>query len=207
MRTLHFNPLSCVATAMLVMVSSHAGATLVSGTFTNDDDLHADKLTLAQPAHLRVTTLSWALGGFAPVLALFDGSSLLQLNIGSANNCNDGIGGKDTTHGFCWDAQIDVVLNAGDYTLILSQDSNLPLGQQPADGYKQDGVHDYTNVFNFPVGSKFIDVTGSQRSSAWAFNLDINPLQRITEPAPAALLAAALAALVWTRRQWVEAAS
>ena len=171
---------------------AQAGTGAWQGTFTQDDQWLAIGLDLTATDTLSITTFSYgglaapssgiAAGGFAPVLALFDGASnLLQLAAGSANACGvAGSGDQDPSSGFCWDAHLSAPgLVAGHYTVVLSQDGNTPLGPTLADGYLMAGMPDYTSIYNGVPGSHFIDVTGQQRSGFYALGIGT-----LTSPVP-----------------------
>jgi len=202
-----------VVAGLLGASAAQAGTGSWQGTFTQDDQLLAIGLDLTATDTLTVTTFSYgglaasgggiAAGGFAPVLALFDGAgNLLQVATGSANTCGGaGSGAQDPTSGFCWDAHFSALdLLAGHYTVVLSQDGNSPLGSTLADGYLMAGMPDYTSIYNGVPGSRFIEVTGQARTGAYA--LGISTLTSpVPEPVGALLLALGLAGLGLLRRR------
>lgn len=117
-----------------------AGTADYSGRLTDDDERFALDFSLAASGPVQVDTRSFAAGGFAPVLSLFDDAGqLLQLDVGSSHVCA-GAGS------FCWDAQLSLNLAAGAYRLVLTQDGNLPLGPGLADGFSMTGQPDYTGL-------------------------------------------------------------
>ena len=102
------------AGAALPGASAAQAATVTrQGFFTQDDQLLAIGVVLTATDTLTVTRFSCgglaapvggiAGGGFAPVLALFDGASnLLQVAAGSANVCGAASNGaQDPISGFC----------------------------------------------------------------------------------------------------------
>lgn len=205
---------SVIALALLAPLAQ-AGTVSYQGQFQNDDELFALNFSLAQTASWGARSWSFAggtnaagngiaAGGFAPVLALFmQGVGLIQLSAGSSNSCGVGSAAADPLSGFCWDAEMQMTLGAGDYTLVLSQDGNTPLGNALADGYSQAGQSDYTGRWYLGQADlRFIQVDGTQRSGAWAF--DMAQAATVPEPSPVALLLAALAALGWSRRGGVR---
>ena len=192
--------------------TAQAGSGSWQGVFTQDDQLLSIGLDLTATDTLTVTTFSYgglaapgggtAAGGFAPVLALFDGASnLLQVAAGSANACGGaGSGAQDPTSKFCWDAHFSAPdLLVGHYTVVLSQDGNTPLGPTLADGYLMAGTPDYTSIYNGVPGSHFVEVTGQARTGFYA--LGISTLTSpVPEPTTALMLALGLAGLGLLRR-------
>jgi hypothetical protein len=190
---------ACAFALTLGAGAARAGSLLVNGTFINDDDLWAASFDLLQADTLSVTTFSYvgdpargiAGGGFAPVLTLFqDGYGLLQVVQGNAA-CSPGPSG-----GFCWDATFTLsAVNAGHYTLVLSQDGNDALGQSLAEGFSQSGTPDYTSVYSGIPGSRFIQVDGAQRSGHYALEISAPLSPAVPEPGATLLLLAGLAGL------------
>lgn len=197
------------AAALLVsaVLALQAQAAVVTreGVFVADDEQARFELTLTQATPLQVVSTSWVLSGFAPVLALFDSAGLLlQLDAGSSHVCGaPGSGAADAATGFCWDAGINAPFAAGAYTLVLTQDGNLPNGPFLADGYSQTGQPDYTGSHAGLPGQRFVNVDGSLREGYWAVRLTADGLNVVTEPSAPALVAAALVVLALTRRRSV----
>jgi hypothetical protein len=140
-------------------------------------------------------------GGFAPVLVLFDSAGWEAFRASANVPC--------AGPGFCWDAGLSSGATAtGSYTLVLSQDGNLPNGNLP-NGYTQDdsaNAH-YTAQYgctpNDP-NALFIQIDCEQRSSLWALDLAVvgGTVAAVPEPAGTAMLVVGLAALaLWRRRQ------
>ncbi len=186
-------------------LSAHAEGASYTGTFTDDDQRHSLTFSLAAADTLIARTFSFgggvngtgaavAAGGFAPVLSLFDAAGLLlQTASGSTATCGSGVGASDAATGFCWDAGFSATLSAGDYTLVLTQDGNLPWGPWLADGFSMTGSPDYTGlVYLGQPGLRFVNADASQRDGHWAF--DINFSSPVDEPATSLLMGAGLLA-------------
>jgi len=103
-----------------------------SGTFGCDSTERAYTFTLDATSLLNLYTVSWASGGFAPILTLFNGGGAqIAVDHGGyystdpdLNTCGTrGIGTADN-ESTCLDAFISSYLDAGSYTLILTEAGN-----------------------------------------------------------------------------------
>lgn len=197
--------------ALVAAPGARAGTVSYSGSFSDDDERYSLGLSFAVAQTLSARTFSYGggvnggavaivAGGFAPVLSLFDAAGLLlQVASGSAAVCGSGVGAVDPLSGFCWDVGFSAALLAGDYTLVLTQDANLPFGPTLADGFSMTGSPDYTGLAYLGLpGLRFINVDGTQRDGHWA--LDVNATA-IPVPSSVALLAAGLLAFGATVRR------
>ena len=196
---------SAVAVACLLFAGM-ATATPVTyqGTFKADDDHVSVPINLTGPGRLTATTLSWALGGFAPVLTLFGGAGGYRQAIGSAMTCGAGSGNPDMAEGFCWDAVFTTPLPTGNYLLVLTQDDNLANGDTLADGFSHDGTPNYTslNYLGVSNGPLCINFDARQRSCTYAMTVDValDPGGTVPEPGSLALFGLAGLALLRARR-------
>ena len=191
--------LALAAAALLAAPAASAAMTHYHGSFGSDDDQYALSFHLGETSAVDARSLSFATGGFAPVFSLFGPGGLMQLAVGSSNTCGGNSGAADAATGFCWDAHFSAQLLAGDYTLVLTQDGNLPVGGSPADGFSMTGQPHYTGAWFLGDDSRsFINVDGSQRSADWSFDFGT---QTVPEPGTWALMALAMLALRGTRRR------
>jgi hypothetical protein len=162
-------------------VTCLARADSFTGNFTQDDDVVLFNFSIGSTSTVTMQTFSFAggvngastviaEGGFAPVLTLFDGSGneLATDHDNLLGNCTK----TDSISGFCWDAKIVESLAAGDYTLALTEDDNTALGPTLADGFQEQGNGNFTEIL-FGGLNPFTLVDGSQRSNAWAVDIDI----------------------------------
>lgn len=178
------------------MQVAHASPLTYSGTFSRDDEHFALTFELKTATNLVAYTTSWASGGFAPVLTLFGDPGGVQQASGSSNLCGAGSGAPDQALGYCWDAKLSAYLEAGTYTLALTQDQNLAAGFTLGEGFTLDGNPNYTAEF---YGSQnglpmCVNVDASARSCAFSLTVDgvATPVGEAPEPAVYLLLAAGL---------------
>lgn len=185
--------------------AAHAAPITYQGSFDSDDAIHVLTIDVAGPARLSAFTTSWAAGGFSPVLTLLGAPGGTQLNVGSSFICGDpGAGSPDAASGYCWDARFATSLQAGTYTLVLTQDGNMALGDSLADGFSNAGNADFTSQWYLgTAGGRCVNVDASQRSCDFTLVVDLveeaaNP---VPEPGSLALFGAALLAGLSRRRR------
>jgi len=196
-----------------------SGSYTGSGNFTYDDDVQLINFSLSQNASVNLFTTSWAsstVNGFAPVLSLFSFnadpalSQLLAFDAGGVGPSACGARGVDSVLGLCLDAYISIFLPAGDYTLAVTQNDNLPSQQPGGGGTLADG---FTRVdpnnpnYNFtaadcgqPTTSGFLTEGAggcNPRTSAWELSI---AAENTPEPSPALLTFSGIAVLSLVRR-------
>lgn len=185
------------AIALVVPAAAWAGPVTFSGNFGLDEDVVLIPFTVSTLSVITMQTTSFANGstGFEPVLTLFDstGNLLLQDATGGTVPGSCGLRAIDPTSGYCLDAFIQSPLNAGSYTLALSEWDNIPGGPTLADGFPQTGNGNFTGPEFLGSPGSFILFNGSQRTNAWALQIDG---LGVPEPATAGLAGAALLAMM-----------
>ncbi len=170
------------------------------GNFPADDYVKTFDFSLAAPGVVTLQTFSYAggtngagstitAGGFDPVLTLFDGMGNFVI---SNNDGPCGTVGKDATTLNCFDAYLSLSLEAGAYTVALTENDNLAVGPTLADSFTQVGNGNFTCPEFMGSPGAFCDASPSQRNSAWALDVvtpDTSPdTSPVPEPASGVLL-------------------
>jgi len=194
----------CIAGALLLLTCAFGSAAplIFSGNFNFDDDVVLIPFLVPSTNTVTISTSSFGdgSGGFEPILTLFDGAGNLIAQDTTGGTLPFGCGSRaiDPISGFCLDGFIQGLLNAGNYTLALTEWDNIANGPTLADGFPQTGNGNFTGPeFLGGLGS-FILFDGSQRNSNWA--LQITGAD-VPEPGTAGLMLCAGLAMALLRRR------
>ena len=154
-----------VVSAFLIASGANAANFSFTGNLSNDDEVQLFNFSVGATSTVELRTYSYAggtmadgtviaAGGFDPILTVFDSGG------SQIGNNDDGIGTvpSDPVTGAFFDTFLSVLLDAGDYTVAVSQFSNFPIG-------------DLTDGFPGSGRTNFEDVTGDFRTSFWAFDI------------------------------------
>ena len=198
-----YMPIRYFAAVAAALLASNASAADFSftGTFGRDNQKVAYAFTTSAASTVTLTSLGYAggtnaagqsiaSGGFDPVLSLYDAT-------GNAVDFNDdGVGAPlDPVTNVGADSILSLLLDAGTYTVYLTQYSNFGPLVLP-------GSFPFDNQPDFRDG--FVDFYGSQRDGDWALDiLNVDSAQAASVPAPAALtlLGLGLAGVALARRR------
>lgn len=184
---------------LLGFAASASAGPIFSGNFTSDDNVVFFHYQVQNTALVDVFTTSYAGGGFSPILTLFGANGeFLFDNAGYPT---------DTDAALSWNSVAGM-----EYIIALTQYDNYAIGPTLADGFRQQGMGNYTAEppFNPTIpGGSFLLPGPTQRSSAWSVSfesneptLSVSGPSAIPEPATTVLtLCGVLALAVWTRRR------
>jgi hypothetical protein len=179
--------------AALAPPLTQASTFTFGGTLGQDDSIEWFRVQMDSPGTLKVRTTSFANGGFAPVLSLFEeaGSAVLFAT-NHAGGPGPGCGPRsvDPVVGFCWDGYIEVSTDAGFFLLALTQDDNLPVGPFLTDGFSRTGQGNFTGPDFAGQPGSFLLITGDQRTANWALEIDADGAVALPEPSTLQLLGA-----------------
>lgn len=162
-----------------------------TGNFSGDADVQFFNFTIGATSDVTLRSYSYAggtmadgtviaAGGFDPILALWDGNGNL------IEQYDDGPGPVpgDPDNGRHYDTNLTLTgLAAGSYTASIMQYDNFASGSNLSDGFR------YTDA-SFTAGAgcsngQFCDAFGSNRTSAWAF--DVLGVDTAVTPNPSAV--------------------
>ncbi|MBC8103355.1 MAG: DVUA0089 family protein [Cytophagales bacterium] len=133
------------------------------GAFTQDDQVQLFQFTVNAPATVTLSTSSFALGGFAPILSLFAPGGAFT-GIDSFADPNVGLA----------DTQLQASLSApGMYTLALTVYDNFAAGPNLSNGFIQQGNGNFTaSQFAAPGASgAFYAADGTQKNGSYRVTL------------------------------------
>lgn len=182
--------LATAAAVLFSTVAPAAAATSYTGTFVNDNDKAVFNFVVNNTSKVNLISRGYfggvnaageviAPGGFDTVLSIYDSTGALVVDNDDYND--DGL---DTPTGL--DSRIFQVLDAGSYSVYLTQYNNFGPLQLPGE-FGFDGQPDFR--------SGFIDFYGNQRTGNYA--LDIS----VPEASTLALIGVALAGAIVARRR------
>lgn len=182
-----------------------------TGTFADDNDEQYFNFSIDEPGLLTVRTTSFATGGFAPDLTLFDAGTGDYITQDDGETVGVNCGTRVVVAGEgCLDALIDqTLLDPGNYTLILTESGNAALGGL-TDGFYFDPNNnpcapdqDFTNSGCLGYGSApgaFYLPDGTQQTGNWAVSGSFTAAA--PEPASFILLFFGLGTgILWKRRE------
>ncbi len=197
-----------------------------SGTFQQDNDVALFNFTVGQDSEVTLFSSSWLygnpapgqkIGGFDPILALFDSSGNLISQQDDGENIGSTISnGVSYNHGI-WDSYFTQVLTAGSYIVSIGQFDNFAVGTNLSQGFIYDSNPNFTFDSDYggatqPLFNGVWD-NNDPRTGNWEFHvLNVNQATTPTEPIPepASMLGIlAFSALsgrkLWQRKQQKQA--
>jgi hypothetical protein len=176
------------AVSALVLSTGVASAADFSftGSFDADDDVQYFDFVVGSTSDVQLMSLSYAggvnsagqtisAGGFDPILTLFNkdtGAFIADNDDGNVPDVNE-----DVASGNTFDTFLEVTLNAGNYTVAISQFDNRRVGLL-FEGFLETDAN-FTSADGCSNG-QFCDVDGNNRTPDWAF--DIRNVNSATTP-------------------------
>ncbi|MET0048587.1 MAG: DVUA0089 family protein, partial [Sedimenticola sp.] len=186
----------------LMAGQAHAISYSYTGNFEGDDSRFYTTFGVTTASTVNLTSWGYAGGtnaagdtivdgGFDTQLFVFDSSGSLV-----ASN-DDGSSVVSASSGLSWDALLSLSLGIDTYTVVLTQFNNDFISGDPVTGsWSGAGV------------SNFVDVSGSQRTSAYAFDISGDYITDVTgfqvdvpEPATLTLMGLGLAGIGFARKK------
>jgi len=198
------------ALALLVPPAAAALPLSFQGALAADDEIDLVSFDVDAPANVTLRSFGYAggtqqdgtvvpAGGFDPVLSLFDGTgALVAENDDGRSQAGSCPVPSDPGSGGPFDSCLVVTLEAGSYTVAVSQFDNFPVGDTLGEGFDFSDAPNFTADDGCPAG-QFCDVRGNDRTNAWA--LDVTASAAVPEPASWALGLVGAAGLAWLGRR------
>jgi hypothetical protein len=169
-----------------------------SGTFQQDNDVALFNFTVGQDSTVTLFSSSWLygnpapgqeLGGFDPILALWDSNgNLLQQQDDGGNIGSTVSNGVSYNHG-TWDSYFTQSLTAGSYIASVGQFNNFAVGTNLSQGFRYDSNPNFTfdNGSGGATQPLFNGVwdNNDPRTADWEFHvLNVSQATSNTEPVP-----------------------
>lgn len=197
----HFSKLASAAVAACLMLATpaHASNFSFTGALSSGDTVQFFDFSIGTASTVTFTTQSFAggtqangnvvsIGGFDPVLTVFDVAT--GNYIGENDDGDEPNVGIDPVLASVFDSYLEILLDAGNYTVALSQYDNETNGDL-GDGFSHAGDPDFLSCSTgqFCVG----DTSAEVRTNAWAIDIlsvdsaSVAGASVSTVPVPAAL--------------------
>jgi PEP-CTERM motif len=190
-----------VAASLAASIPVQAADFDFSGTFENDNDVQLFNFQIDADRTVTVFSSSWLygdplpgdpLGGFDPILALWDSAGNLIAQQDDGRNIGSTLSnGVSYNHGY-WDTYFTQFLAAGNYTVSIAQFNNFAAGTNLSQGFLRDSQPNFTFTQGYGGATQplFNGVWDSNdpRTNEWQFhilNADRAEVVNIPEPASA----------------------
>jgi len=173
-----------ITTAMVASSPAKAADFDFSGTFQEDNDVLLFNFNVGADSTITIFSSSWlygdapvgeGLGGFDPILALWDSAGNLIAQQDDGGNVGSTLSnGVSYNHG-TYDTYFTQFLAAGTYTASITQYNNFAVGSNLNNGFQQDGNPNFTFDSGFGGATQplFNGVWDSNdpRTNQWEFHI------------------------------------
>ena len=172
---------------LAAVLPAHAATTPFSGTFLNDASVYSDSFTITSAQNYTFTTTSFASSGIVPVLTLFNATTGVVIDFSGANT------------GFS-DVTLTDTLNAGSYTLDLTEFPNSAVGPTLAAGFYPNNPTITGSDCGVAGGMFYNDITCTKTSNVYSGTIT-NTAAVTPEPSTLLLVLPPALALLGRRRR------
>ena len=166
---------------------AHAATTTLSGTFTADNTVISDPLTLTSTQNYTFSTTSFASGGIVPALTLFNTVTGAVVDFSGSNT------------GFS-DVSLTDTLSAGSYVLDLTEFPNVAIGNLAAGFLFASNPSITGSDCGVPGGMFYNDITCAKTTSNYGLTVT-NAAAVTPEPSTLLLVLPPALALLGRRRR------
>ncbi len=183
--------LALAVLGVTTLTQAHASTTTLSGTFTADNTVISDPLTLTSAQNYTFTTTSFASGGIVPVLTLFN---TVTGNVVDFSGSNTGFS----------DVALTDTLSAGNYVLDLTEFPNVAIGNLAAGFLFASNPSITGSDCGVPGGMFYNDITCAQTTANYSVtvtNAATNAAAVTPEPSTLLLVLPPALALLGRRRR------
>ena len=196
-----------VAIGALGLASGAADASVISGSFTSDDQLEFLQLQVDSAGMVGITSFGYGggmtasgpvtSGGFDTMLFVFNAAGALV-----AQSDDSLIAAIDSSTGLALDAGLSMNVLAGLYTVVLTEADNYPISSHLADGFERTDQGNFTPTLSGTCSAtSFCDFKGNARTASWTLEVVVAAMT-VPEPGSIALVGiAGLACGVLRRRK------
>ena len=181
-------PCALAVLGFAALAQAHAATTTLTGTFTADNTVISDPLTLTSAQNYTFTTTSFASGGIVPVLTLFNSNTGAVVDFSGSNT------------GFS-DVTLTDSLSAGSYVLDLTEFPNVANGNLAAGFLFASNPSITGSDCGVPGGMFYNDITCAKTTANYGVTVTNTAAAVTPEPSTLLLVLPPALALLGRRRR------